>query len=169
MIIDSSNYERGLNAMMHASFFYYQLLDEGSFTSGQTAYWLFNDGTCWDWLNVEVINPPGLSLGVNESFIREAAFVYILCILINDLYELEPKEFRKCVDPTVVALKNTGIKFIPEAFQLLDLIQEYPEKSRLKEIDNVLDDIFNTYVRGRFSRLVEHRANIQKPTQYRSS
>ncbi len=143
--------------MMHASFFYYQLLDEGGFSCGQTAFWLFDDGTCWDWLNVKVIEPPNVSLGVNEAFIREAALIYTLCLLINDLYELGPEEFQIRGNPAVETLKRIGVKLMPEVSRLLECVQAYTKNLQLGEIDIVLDEIFEKYVRGRFVRLVKRR------------
>ena len=54
LTIDESNYEKGRNAMMHATFFYYQLLDEGEFCCGQTSYWLYEEYTCWEMLKVTI-------------------------------------------------------------------------------------------------------------------
>jgi hypothetical protein len=68
MVIDESNYQKGRNAMMHAAFFYYQLLEEGEFKCGQTSFWLHEHYTCWEMLDVTLNEPKNVSYGIDVHF-----------------------------------------------------------------------------------------------------
>lgn len=153
MIIDKSNYEFGRDAMMHASFFYYQLIEEGGFSCGQTSYWLFDGCTCWELLNLKVIEPSGVSLGINETFIREAALIYILCMLVNQYEELEPEEYPKSDDRAVILIRDKGVTLIPEVSQIIDSI----DNGNIEHFYTAMSAIFKKYVQGRFLKLIEKR------------
>jgi hypothetical protein len=151
VIVDESNCEFGRDAMMHATFFYYQLLEEGEFSCGQTSYWLFDDCTCWELLDLKVIEPKGVSLGVDETFIREAALVYILCMLVNQYTELEPQEYPKVGDHLLEVIEKKGLALIPEISQILESVSNI----NLDNFNDSMAVIFNIYVKGRFAKLVE--------------
>ncbi|WP_445365672.1 hypothetical protein ACJJJB_02480 [Microbulbifer sp. ANSA001] len=153
MIVDESNCEFGREAMMYASFFYYQLIEEGDFSCGQTSYWLFDSFSCWDLLDLKVIESEGVSLGVDETFIREAALIYILCMLVNQYEELEPEEYPKSEDQAVIVIKDKGLDLIPEVSQILDSI----DKGNLELLNAAMGIIFKKYVQGRFIKLIEQR------------
>ena len=151
MIIDESNYEFGRDAMMHASFFYYQLLEEGGFSCGQTSYWLFDSCSCWELLDFKVIKSKGVSLGINEVFIREAALVYILCMLLNQYEESEPEEYPTSDDHVVTVIKDKGIILIPEISQIAESI----DNGNVEQFYTAMNIIFKKYVQGRFLKLIK--------------
>ena len=153
MIVDESNCDFGRDAMMHATFFYYQLLEEGEFFCGQTSYWIFDGCTCWELLDLKVIEPKGVSLGIDETFIREAALVYILCMLVNQYTELEPQEYPKAGDHLLEVIEKKGLALIPEISQILESISNI----NLDNFNGSMAVIFNIYVKGRFAKLVEQR------------
>ncbi len=157
MIIDESTYDKGLNAMMYATFFYYQLLAEGSFSCGQTSYWLWEDYTCWELLDITLNEPVNVSFGIDENFLREAAVVYILCMLANTIYELDEDEFLRNADSTINTLKTKGLILIPEVSRLLDCLPPVADKIILDKYRYIMNEIFNKYVRGRFARLIAQR------------
>lgn len=149
MIIDQSNCEVGRGAMMHAVFFYYQLLNEGGFSSGQTSYWLFEKYTVWEILDIVVNEPKGVSLGIDQTFIREAALIYILCMLENYYCEFEPSEFPTENEKEYMILQQKGLVLIPE----LSLVLEAIKSTDPILFKNASETIFSKYVRGRFVRL----------------
>ncbi len=153
MVVDESNCEFGRDAMMYASFFYYQLLEEGGFSCGQTSYWLFDGATCWDLLDFKVIEPKGVSLGIDDTFIREAALVYILCMLVNQYAESEPQDYPKADDHLLKVIKKKGLALIPEIPQIIDNVRN----TDLDGFNNTMVVIFNSYVKGRFAKLMEQR------------
>lgn len=153
MVVDESNCEFGREAMMHASFFYYQLLEEGSFSCGQTSYWLFDGATCWDLLDFKVIEPEGVSLGIDDTFICEAALVYILCILVNQYAESEPQDFPCVDDHLLKVIKKKGLGLIPEISQIIESVRN----TDLEGFNSSMAVIFNSYVKGRFAKLMEQR------------
>jgi hypothetical protein len=153
VVVDESNCEFGRDAMMHASFFYYQLLEEGSFSCGQTSYWLFDSATYWDLLDFKVIEPKGVSLGIDDAFIREAALVYILCMLVNQYAESEPQDYPNADDHLLKAIKEKGLALIPEISQIIESVRN----TDLDGFNRTMVVIFNSYVKGRFAKLMEQR------------
>ncbi len=149
MVVNESNCEIGRNAMMHAAFFYYQLLDEGGFSCGQTSYWLFEEFSIWELTDLEVNESNGVSLGIDQVFIREAAFIYVLCMLENAYSELEPHEWPTENDKEYLVLRNKGQDLIPE----ISLVLKAIEASDSGLFNQASDVIFKKYVKGRFARL----------------
>jgi len=153
VVVDESNCEFGRDAMMHASFFYYQLLEEGGFSCGQTSYWLFDAATCWDLLDFKVVEPKGVSLGIDDTFIREAALVYILCMLVNQYAESEPQDYPNADDHLLRVVKEKGLVLIPEISQIIECVKN----TDLDGFNSSMVVIFNSYVKGRFAKLMEQR------------
>ena len=137
--------------MMHVSFFYYQLIEEGGFSYGQTSYWLFGGCTCWDLLDFKVVEPKGVSLGIDGGFIREAAVIYLLCMLLNQYEESEPEDYPKSHEQIVVTINEKGRTLIPEIPQIIESVG----KSDLEQFKDTMNIIFKKYVQGRFLRLIE--------------
>ncbi|MBO9492352.1 hypothetical protein J7384_18465 [Endozoicomonas sp. G2_1] len=151
MIVNQSNFKLGREAMMHASFFYYQLIEDGEFSCGQTSYWLFDGCSCWDLIELKVVEPKGVVLGIDDVFIREAVLVYILCMLLNQYEELEPEEYPKSNDPAVILIRDKGAALIPEVSQIADSI----DSGNVEQYYAVMGSIFKKYVQGRFLKLIK--------------
>ena len=151
MVVDESNCEFGRDAMMHASFFYYQLLEEGGFSCGQTSYWMFDGATCWDLLDFKVIEPKGVSLGIDDTFIREAALIYILCMLVNEYAESEAQDYPNADDHLLKVISEKGLGLIPEISQIIESVRN----TDLDGINSSMVVIYNNCVKGRFAKLMD--------------
>lgn len=134
---------------MKACFFYYQLLEEGEFAHGQTSFWLFDDISCWELLNFTVVEPNGVSWGIDEEFIREAALIYLLCILFNDCEELSEKEFLNAKNAFSCRLGNMISLNSPQYVLIRDCIGTNSSDS----FKSSLKPVFDEFVRGRFNKL----------------
>lgn len=150
MSVDESNTELGRNAMMHASFFYYQLLDEGEFSCGQTSYWLFEECTCWELLDFRLNEPKGVQLGIDPEFIREAAAIYVLCILLNQFEERKEDEYPKEDAFILQMLRDKGLNIIQEIALILDCTVPLDNH----RFTDAMAKIYEKYVRGRFAKLI---------------
>lgn len=149
MKFEQLSFEEAREIVMKACFFYYQLLEEGEFAHGQTSFWLFDDISCWELLNFTVVEPNGVSWGIDEEFIREAALIYLLCILFNDCEELGEKEFLNAKNAFSSKLGNMISLNSPQYV----LIKNCIGTNSSDTFKSSLKLIFDEYVRGRFNKL----------------
>ncbi len=139
---------------MYAVYFYYQLIEEGGFCPEQTSYWLLEDYTCWELLDFEVDEPKGVSFGIDSNFIKEAAIIYIVCMLDNYYFELEEHEWPTTDDETINVLNIDGKKMIPELDELIQCVLPKSGKINFERYHAAQKLIYDKYVYGRFVSLL---------------
>jgi hypothetical protein len=154
VIIGERDFDIGKKIEMYAVYFYYQLIEEGSFSPRQTSYWLLEDFTCWELLDFEVVEPKGVSFGIDSNFIKEAAIIYIVCMLDNYYFELEEHEWPTADDETINVLNTYGKKVIPELHDLIQCVLPQSGKINFERYNAVQKLIYDKYVYGRFISLL---------------
>lgn len=152
MVIDASNYRQGNKAMASVLLLYYHMIMDGGFGNDQNVYIDPNDFDGFSYLNVQVVED--YRLDIDEQLLREGAIVYLLCDVKDVIAEHEDDYLREDLIKKVIALHKDG-KFtaIPEAAELLRVVDVPPSTLDYANFNNVLHDIYNKYVLGQFLRV----------------
>ncbi len=154
MKIDESNIYTGISIKMHAVFFYYRLIEERGFSTGQTVYWLMEGYTCWDLINIKVDDLLGHQYDVDGTFIKEAATVYLLCMLDEYYFEFEESEWPKSDDKIMKVLGSDVDDVIPEAKELVEYLLSTSKDIDFKIHSQMMNNIYDKYVCGKFKKLL---------------
>ncbi|MVF14850.1 hypothetical protein FT643_22190 [Ketobacter sp. MCCC 1A13808] len=152
MIIDSTNYKIGNQAMANVLLLYYHLLDEGGITNDQTIYLDPEEFNGFDFLDFEV-NNSGVNHGIDETLVKQGAIIYLLCDL-NDMiaeydqdYGLQPITKKICS-----ALKTHESIPIPEVKPLLNTVLVPESEFNCSAYNEILQNIYRKYVHDYFSK-----------------
>ena len=152
MIIDETNYREGNLAMASALLLYYQLATEGRFSHDETVYIdrKFFDG--FRFLDVTVDRD--YDVDIDQTLLREAAVVFLLCEL-NDMITEHEDSFRsiELVQKIVAAHEEGKLAAIPETSEVFVLLEVPEQDFDYPRYHEALATIFDRYVLGTFRRL----------------
>lgn len=152
MIIDETNYREGNLAMASALLLYYQLAAEGRFSHDETVYVdrKFFDG--FHFLDVQV--HPDCEVDIDQTLLREAAVVFLLCEL-NDMITEHEDSFRstELVQKFVAAYEDGKLDAIPETAEVFALLEVPEQDFDYLRYHQVLATILDGYVLRTFRRL----------------
>ena len=161
MKISKANVEIGNQAMASALLLYYHLLIEGGITHDQTVYINPDHFDGFSFLTVCVEE----NLEIDETFLREASVIRLLCDLNDMIDEYENDFWMQPISKQIVnAYKKGSFSSIPETKELFSEILK-KESFDYKRYRLILDKIFRDYVMGRFKMLTnsssEPRASVR--------
>ena len=84
MIINLNNVDKGNRAMASVLLLYYHLAQQKGFNHAETVYIDPNVFDGFSYLQVTIQEEANMSLGIDETLLREGAIIYLLCDL-NDI------------------------------------------------------------------------------------
>ncbi|MCC5851169.1 MAG: hypothetical protein JJU29_24015 [Verrucomicrobia bacterium] len=149
------NVEVGNKAMVSALLLYYHLLIEGGITHDQTVYIDPEDFDGFSFLAVKVQE----NLDIDESFIREAAVIRLLCDLNDMIEEFENEFWLQPISKQIITAFDAVTLFaIPETFSLFENISKHDHMD-YQEYKRCLDLIYKKYVVERFRNLTKENSN----------
>ncbi|MCP5064777.1 MAG: hypothetical protein GY936_20320 [Ignavibacteriae bacterium] len=154
MIINEKNCHIANKAMASVLLLYYHLINEGGFTNDQTVYIDSDDFDGFSFIDTKV-KENKMNLGIDESFLREGAIIYLLCELNDMVSEYEEdylsQEFTKKI---INSISNRKTNDIPEVNRLLALVQAGEKQLKYPEYASIQKVIYKKYVFSRFQRFL---------------
>lgn len=147
------------NLQTSALLLYYHLATEGWFSHDET---VFIDPELFDafrFLDVEVDEDH--SVDIDQTLLREAAVICLLCEL-NDTISEHEDSFRSTptVRKIVAAHAEGKLSAVPEASKVLELLESTEKDFDYARYHQVLELIFDQYVSGTFWRLAASATDL---------
>ncbi|NVJ61741.1 MAG: hypothetical protein HWE27_15205 [Gammaproteobacteria bacterium] len=158
MKIGDLNYMEGNKAVAQALLLYYHLAREGCFSGDETVY--IDPETFDGFRYLDVVVEDNYNPEINEKFLREAAIIFILCDLNDEITEHDDSFHYAEITKKAIAKHKEGlmtaVSEIDVIFSLLDSDEANFDFSKYNE---VLREIYDKYIFGFFKQL----ANAKQP------
>jgi len=153
MKISEENTMIGNEAMASVLLLYYQIVSGGGISNDETVYLDPDKFNGFNFLQTEV--DESYSPEIDEVLIRQGAVIYLLCDLNDMISEYGDCYLSQDITKRILKAASEGkLSSVPETSELIELLSVPEERLNYEEYKELINQIYEKYVLGTFSRLV---------------